>query len=254
MTRILSALCIAWLVLIVTPAAAFSDATGAAETAKVAARAPAQVAPPTRDSLVAFFEEQMKNDPQVKIFTKRADGDYDFQTGFFPYTGRLKLLNAAVTKYDDQYYENLYRGIVEIDLPDADEAFFKKYARSYAAWTTDLNYYYNMKKGAWFAGAAWNDNLADFDKYAADNSPAKTGCTAPGFFAQYGKNLLPVGVFALVVFVLLLVAKRQNKRVWDNQAKALDEQQRGLKMAEESLVHQREHTKLLQEILAALKK
>lgn len=254
MTRIFTALCIALLAFIVTPALASSEPAAVAATAEIAVRAPAQIVPPTRESLIAFFEEQMKNDPQVKDFTKRADGDYDFQTGFFPYTGRLKLLNAAVTKYDDQYYENLYRGIVEIDLPDADEAFFKKYARSYAAWTAELNYYYNMKKGKWFAGSAWNDNLADFDKYAADAAPAKTGCAAPGLWDKYGKNMIPLGVFVIVIAVLMAFARRQNKRVWDNHAKALDEQQRGLKMVEESLNHQREHTKLLQEILAALKK
>lgn len=252
MTRLFAALCIALLALIVTPAAAFSDATGRNE---VAARGRAQIAPPTRDSLVAFFESQMKNDPQVKNFTRRADGDYDFTTEFFPYAGRLKLLNAAVTKYDDQFYDNLYRGIIEIELPDADEVFFKRYARSYAAWTADLNYYYNMKKGAWFAGSAWNDNLADFDKYAVENTAAaKPAASMPGFWAQNGKNLIPLGIFIVVIIVVMTFAKVQHNRVFDHHDKALDEQQRGLRMVEESLTHQREHTRLLQEILAELKK
>ncbi len=253
MTRIFAALCIALLAFAPMPAAAASE-TAAVASAKLAVRAPAQAVPPTRDSLVAFFEEQMKNDPQVKDFTKRADGDYDFQTGFFPYTGRLKLLNAAVTKYDDQYYDNLYRGIIEIELPDADDAFFKKFSRSFAAWSSDLNYYYNMKKGKWFAGSAWNDNLADFDKYAVENAAAKSPAPMPGFWAQNGKNLIPLGIFVIVIVVTLTFAKRQHKRVFDNHDKALDEQQRGLKMVEESLGHQREHTRLLQEILAELKK
>lgn len=252
MTRIFTALCIAWLAFIVTPAVAASETAPVAASAKIAARAPAQIVPPTRDSLVAFFEEQMKNDPQVKDFTKRADGDYDFQTGFFPYTGRLKLLNAAVTKYDDQYYDNLYRGIIEIELPDADDAFFKKFSRSYAAWTADLNYYYNTKKGKWFAGSAWNDNLADFDKYALDAVTVKP--PAPGFWAQNGKNLIPLGIFVFVITVVMTFVKVQHNRVFDHHDKALDEQQRGLKMVEESLTHQREHTRLLQEILAELKK
>lgn len=252
MTRIFAALCIALLAFIVTPAAAASETTNARIAAPLTAAAPA--APPTRESLVAFFEEQMKNDPQVKNFTKRPDGDYDFQSGFFPYTGRLKLLNAAVTKYDDQYYDNLYRGIIELELPDADDAFFKKFSRSYAAWTADLNYYYNMKKGKWFASAAWNDNLADFDKYAIQEAAAKSAPPVRSFLAIYGKNLLPIGIFVIVMCVVMIFARGQNKRVWDNHAKALDEQQRGLKMVEESLTHQREHTKLLQEILATLKK
>ncbi len=251
MTRIFTALCLALLVGFSAPATAASEP---AADAKIAVRPPAEAVAPTRDSLVAFFEAQMKNDPQVKNFTKRADGDYDFKTGFFPYTGRLKLLNAAVTKYDDQYYENLYRGIIEIELPDADEVFFKRYARSFAAWSADLNYYYNMKKGRWFAGSAWNDNLADFDKYAVDNAGAKLPAPMPGFWAQNGKNLIPLGIFVVVIIVVMAFAKAQHKRVFDNHDKALDEQQRGLKMVEESLTHQREHTRLLQEILATLKK
>ncbi len=254
MTRIFAALCIALLAFASMPAVAASE-TAAIASAKIAVRAPAPYVAPTRDSLVVFFEQQMKSDPQVVTFEKTADGEYDFETKFFPYAGKLRLLNAAVTKYDDQYYENLYRGIIEIELPDADDAFFKKFARSYAAWTADLNYYYNMKKGAWFAGSAWNDNLADFDKYADETAVvAKSPAPAPGFWAQNGKNLIPLGVFILVMGTVILFAKSQNKRVWDNHTKALDEQQRGLKMVEESLRHQQEHTRLLQEILAALKK
>ena len=254
MTRIFAALCIALLAFVVTPARAASESAAVAESAKIAVRAPAQTVPPTRESLVAFFEEQMKNDPQVKDFTKRADGDYDFQTGFFPYTGRLKLLNAAVTKYDDQYYDNLYRGIIEIELPDADDAFFKKFSRSYAAWAAELNYYYNTKKGKWFAGSAWNDNLADFDRYAVETAVAKSSAPIPGFWGQNGKNLIPLGIFVFVIVVVMTFVKVQHNRVFDHHDKALDEQQRGLKMVEESLTHQREHTRLLQEILAALKK
>ena len=250
MTRIFAALCFALLAFSAAPAIASPEAS-----AKIAVRAPAkeELKTPTRESLVAFFEQQMKSDPQVVKFEKTAEGEYVFETKFFPYAGKLLLLNAVVTKYDDQYYENLYRGIIELDLPDANDDFFKKYARSYAAWTSELNYYFNMKKGTWFAGSAWNDNLADFDKYAVDKTATAQGPT-PGFWAVYGKNLLPIGIFVLVISVVLIFAKSQNKRVWDNHAKALVEQQRGLKMVEESLGHQREHTRLLQEILATLKK
>ncbi|HYD18281.1 MAG TPA: hypothetical protein VEF76_07375, partial [Patescibacteria group bacterium] len=103
MIRNFTALCLALVALLCTPAFA-QDIAKPVAAAESAAPAPADAARPgmvttvpTRESLVAFFEQQMKNDPQVKDFTKRADGDYDFQTGFFPYTGRLKLLNAAVT-------------------------------------------------------------------------------------------------------------------------------------------------------------
>ena len=81
------------------------------------------------------------------------------------------------------------------------------------------------------------------------------------FLSRYAGSIIPLTVFVLVIIGLLAFARKQNKRVWDNHAKALEEQQRGLKMVEESqiiakesLKHQQEHTKLLQEILQAVKK
>ena len=144
---------------------------------------------------------------------------------------------------------------------DAGEDFYKKYARSYGAWVQAQNYYFNMKRGIWFAPADWNLYAKDFDKYAEEAAAAPKGCTVKSFFGRYAGSIIPLSVFVLVVLLLLAFARKQNKRVWDNHAKALEEQQRGLKMveesqkiAQESLKHQQEHTKLLQEILAAVKK
>ncbi len=222
---------------------------------------------PKRESLVAFWEARLKADTHVQLLEKaKEEGVYNFQTDFFPYKGRLKLLNAAVSDYDTQYYQNLYRGIVEIELLDADEAFFKKYARSYGAWVQDLNYYYNWRKGVWFTTKEWDANAADFDKYAASTAAAATNSAAScsptaNFWNRYGSSIISIGVFGLIIVLLLAFARKQNKRVWDNHAKALEEQQRGLsmveasqKIAEESLKHQLEHTKLLQDIAAALRK
>jgi len=239
MTRLSGfALCLALLAFFVAPA----FAEDAAKT------------PPSRDTLVSFWEQRIKADPHVQQFEKtKEDGVYDFKTDFFPYKGKLKLLNAVVTVSDEEYYQNLYRGIIEVDLPDANDTFFKKYARSYGAWTQANNFYYDMKKGVWFAAADWDTYAPDFDKYAASASSSSKaeGCWVSSLV---NSNLFFLLVFALIVGALMVLARKQNKRVWTNQEKVMTEQQRGLKMAEESLKHQIEHTRLLQEILTALKK
>lgn len=246
------------LFLLAAPAYAAEDA------AKDVAKDVAYIAPKgaTKESLIAFWEQRQKNDPQVKVFeATKEPGVYNFETENFPYKGRLVLLNASVGDYDSTYYQNVQRGIIEVELKDADETFFKKYARSYGAWTQDLNYYYNMKKGVWFTSKEWDAHSADFDKYAKQKSTAASCSPTANFWNRYGSTVISFGVLFLFLGGLLLFAKKQNKRVWDNHAKALSEQQRGLKMVEdsqkvalESLAQQLEHTRLLQEILAALKK
>lgn len=216
--------------------------------------------PPSRASLVAFWETTVENDPHVQLFEKtKEEGVYGFQTDFFPYKGKLKLLNAAVSEYDSQYYQGVYRGIIEVELPDADDDFFKKYARSYGAWAEDLNYYYNPKKGIWFKAGDWDANVADL--YTASGAPSSQTCAATGFWVKNSGTFIPIGVFVIVIAALLAFARKQNKRIWANHAKALEEQQRGLKMVEESqriakesLKLQETQTQLLAEIATSVRK
>lgn len=241
---------------------AFAQDAPPATADRVAAR---PVPPPTRESLVAFWEETAAQDPRVKKLEKtKEEGVYLFETDFFPYKGRLKIVNAVVTGDDSQYYQNLSRGIIEAELMDAGEDFFRKYARSYGAWTQGLNFYYNQKRGVWFSPKDWEAHARDFDRYAAGQETFVTsgrGCPYTAFFTRYGGSLLYLLVFLGAVLILLLFARKQNRRIWDNHATALAEQQRGLKMveesqkiAQESLKFQQEQARLLQEILAALKK
>lgn len=129
--------------------------------------------------------------------------------------------------------------------------FTKSYARSFSAWQEQNRFYFDAQNGVWFPAAQWSKYLSQRDNAKA----AEKGTTCPLWKnSRFMRSMLPLGVFLLVILGLLFFARKQNKRVWDNHAKALEEQQRGLKMVEESLGHQREHTKLLQEILQTLKK
>ena len=99
----------------------------------------------TKDGLVAFWEEQVRNNPETKQFEKTQEaGVYNFETSFFPYNGRLKLLNAVVSQTNGTYQIDT-AGIIEVELLDASPDFYKKYARSYRAWSESGYYYYDRK-------------------------------------------------------------------------------------------------------------
>jgi cbb3-type cytochrome oxidase subunit 3 len=213
----------------------------------------ADASAPDKAGLVSFWEQAVKSDPHVSRFEKtREAGVYDFATDFFPYKGRLKLLNAVVTKTGEGYLDGLYTGIIEVELLDAAPDFFKKYSASYGAWTQQNYFYYHAKKG-WFP-------LSDYSAYSAElyksdaAAPTASACPLSSSLVRYATTWGPIVFLILVIAVVIRVAKKQNARIWDNHAKALAEQQRGLKMVEESLKHQQEHTLLLREIAAALKK
>jgi hypothetical protein len=227
-----------------------------------AAASAGKAPPPDRAGLITAWEETTRKDAHVKRFEKtKEEGVYNFETDFFPYKGRLKLLNAVVTPMGESYTD-FYRGIIELELLDAPEGFFKKYASSYAAWTQLNNFYYNPRKGVWFPSSEWSSYSSDYYNYGDSSSSSSSGeCAKPSVWSRYGSSIISMGFFIAVIGGLLAFARRQNKRIWDNHAKALAEQQRGLKMveesqkiAQESLGHQREHTQLLRDILAALKK
>lgn len=198
---------------------------------------------PTRESLVAYWEDKTLNDPDVKQFEKTGEkGVYKFESGFFPYKGRLRLLNAAVTKSSDGYLSDFYTGIIEVELADAPEDFFRKYSTSYTTWASQNYFYYDTKKAVWFPASEWSTHVAD---------------TASGASCPLNKRMWDIALLLGAVVVLLglvVFAKKQNDRVWKANDKAREDYKRAIKVAEENLKHQEEHTKLLREIASSLRK
>jgi hypothetical protein len=212
---------------------------------------------PTRDGLVAIWEDTVKSNPQVKTFEKtKEEGVYNFETTFFPYKGRLKLLNAAITPYEEGYYEGLSTGIIEVELMDAPESFFKKYAASYGAWTRQNYFYHDRTGGVWFPASKFSDWSKEYYKRENPAAAAPAASCASTWVSRNMGTIVYLVFFASIIFFALILAKKQNKKIWDNHAKALSEQQRGLSIAErsiamteESLKNQQEMIRLLNELL-----
>jgi hypothetical protein len=195
---------------------------------------------PSRDGLVAFWEQQVKKDPNVVTFEKtKQDGVYNFETKLFPYKGRLKIYNAAITNDSGgEYMERISTGIVETGLIDALPDFYQKYAKSYELWERGGYFYYDQKQGAWFSPAEWTSHYA--------NAKKPSQCLAKKLEVLSGP-LGPLLIVVILLLVLVVAARKGNKRVWDRNTEIFENQKRAIANAEEQ-------TKLLQSILEELKK
>ncbi|MCK5519126.1 MAG: hypothetical protein KAI61_06910 [Alphaproteobacteria bacterium] len=188
-----------------------------------------------KDGLVAFWEEQVRNNSETKQFEKTQEaGVYNFETSFFPYKGRLKLLNAAVNEIRREYQEHV-SGIIEVELLDATPDFYKKYAKSYAAWNRSSYYYYDQKQGVWFFPADWAEHE---DDWTPDASPE---------FLVFLVKYLPLLILFVFLGGVFWFAYKQNKRAWDRNDELFSNQKEAMQKMDEQ-------TMLLQQIADSMVK
>lgn len=211
---------------------------------------------PSKESLLSFWEESQRQNPHTKLFKPtKEENVYQFETDFFPYKGRLKVVNAFIDKpsseysYDDSY-KNVYTGIVEVELPDAPKDFANKYSYSYYQWRSTHTFFYNIETASW---------LSKEDFHALQNShreAAYVGQSCPWYLGTL-KSLLSWSPLILLGVFIIVFGKALKGRV-KTQEKAQDgiieRQIQILKTAEASLAAQKEQAQTLKEILAALKK
>ncbi len=192
---------------------------------------PAFAAPPGKDSLVSFWEKSLKENPETVVFAAdKEKGVYEFETTFFPYKGRLKLLNAAVAKTGDTYYEGFYTGIIEIELLDAPKNFMQKYAQSYYAWQEQNRFFYSEKTGKWFPASQWSENYADT---SGDTPAAARSC-------PISRDVLTILVLIAAILILIPFIRKQHKRAWNAQDQIMERQKRSLDISEELLAVQKQ--------------
>lgn len=186
----------------------------------------AEATAPLKDSLVAHWEAMQRSAPDTIVFEATKDkGVYRFETAFFPYKGRVRLLNAAVSKLSGGAYADLYTGIIEVELMDAPGDFMRKYGMSYAAWLEQNRFYYDAKKNVWFSGGEWGDH------FLAEGSAPVSGHVSYRLWFNLGL------IAGLLVLILLLArfARRQQARALAAQELMMERQKRILEIAEENL-------------------
>lgn len=218
-----------------------------------------------KQSLLAHWEASQANNPNVAKFEKveGGAGDYKIALNIFPYDGRLKVLNVFVSSrkaYDaegdyhsDADEKDLYRGIIEVDLPDLDKSLSEKMYISYYAWRRDNRFYYDVTAGVWFNEADWD---AHFTQYPTAAKPIEAACVpqAQSDGMKVFISWLPLIVMLLLASFVGRLARRAQKKAVDAQDLMMQRQLAALKLAEDEAVIQRETKELLAQMLAELKK
>lgn len=210
--------------------------------------APLLAADFTRDSLLVSWEALQKNDPQTIRFEKTKDGAYEFETRWFPYKGRLRVLNVALNsnanEWYDEYNATLPQGVVEIELVDAPADFMKKFSTSYYWWSRNNTLSFDEATQTWMTPDAYRQKQAQ-QQAAYHNVSAKAGCW----------QWLNWEIFLYVVlglFLLLIVSVRRN--VAKTNKMILERQARAMEISEESLLLSKDNQVLFKKMLTQLEK
>lgn len=220
--------------------------------------------PPTKESFLAAWEENVRSNPETKLFEKMDEaGVYNFETTLFPYKGRLKILNLLVEDRDfsSQGYEfNDYDseddsghiGIVETELTDAPENWSEKYPYSFQSWRSANVLFFSHAAGVWMDQGKWKQHLAM--KKAAE--PPQSGICAQTDFWRSQMNmvismLLPIVIILALLIPLCALLGRKQRQTYKT---SFDRQLEALNTARESLSIQKEHLDLLKTMLETMRK
>lgn len=217
-------------------------------TVTAPAKAGDQVAAPTKESLIAAWEEVQKGQETTVVFEKTGEpGIYNFETTLFPYKGKLKILNAIISK-DIEYYYNYdiqddasLTGFVEVELSDAPDKFFEKYPVSTNVWRMQNYLFFINDTNQWMSKEQWNSYLS--------GKPKPTVQSTCGYqpYQKLFWNLLPILIAIPFLFLLIWRTRKIQKAQIAKYDVSLERQVKGLQQQEEEI-------KILKEILGQLKK
>lgn len=145
---------------------------------------------PSKDGLIREWEITLKDAPDTKVFEKTENGRYKFKTDAFPYDGELKLLNVAISKYGDGFFN----GTVEIDLPDLTEGLKSKLAESYRQWDWKHNrLYFNNDDSTWLSSGEYSKRAQARTKQGFQG---RIGEIIPYLLAAFFMGVLVLAVWA----------------------------------------------------------
>ena len=196
----------------------------------------AKAEPMDEASLLAAWEQAVLGDPETIALDSLGDNRYYFETTRFPYAGELVVLNMSIDQALGPHDTPM--GVVEVELADADDEFYNRFAMSYGQWSQYNFLYYDQETGQWLTAREM-----DADMFAA--------CDVPWYSSLLGVDLFWLLFLVLcVVFLVFAVGKssRQMKKAMAAQEKALANNQAVLELAHQNLVLQQETLAVLKDI------
>ena len=156
---------------------------------------------PTRESLVAAWEEHIRSLPATTSFEKTADGTYRYADTDLPYDGELKVQGALVRSSESPGFDSDYThlGMVEFELTDLPEE--RLTSQVYYYWLADRQtLHYSATAAAWVDSTTYRDSFDDLYDLPS--------LGALSFMIKYGIWIL---LAALVIFIFVGFGKQTKK-------------------------------------------
>jgi hypothetical protein len=216
-------------------------------------KAGAPAAKPSKESLLAAWEQVQKDSPYTVRFEKTAEKNvYDFETTIFPYSGKIRVENLLIEtdpayfyefrSYGDEMPNGDYIGIVELELDGIDEKFTRRFSHSYPTWVRDNSLYYHAETKKWYTAEQWTDYKNALTAAKSSATDGKSCVPAAGQERESKPTLFSVFLSWLPFLILIslyVYFMRKSKY-----AKVLDK----------NLLHMDKTEKLFEEILEVLKR
>lgn len=215
-------------------------------------------AEPTRDSLVAAWEEHVRSLPGTSSFEKTGDDIYHFADTDLPYDGELKVLGALVRSAESPGFETEFThiGMVEFELGDLPAE--RLSSQVYYFWLADRQtLYFSEITQEWVDTDVYRDAISNW-------YPDTPSFGVLAFMVNYGIWII---LAAILLFAFIAVGRQTkkaqalmddsaslNERGRENLDRAEKMQDEVLAIARESRDLQAENNELLRKILDSLQR
>jgi hypothetical protein len=144
---------------------------------------------PSKESLIAAWEEIQKADPETKVFEKISNGRYRFKTERFPYDGELVILNTVISPWWSDKDKEDFQGSLEVDFLGMPKEMQEKLSVSLWKWKNETNTLWNRgKAGKWMKGTEYS-KAQDAERQ---------------FWSHWGKKEWALNLVSLAVVIGLL--------------------------------------------------
>ena len=134
---------------------------------------------PTRESLLAAWETNLRDDPQTLVFEKLENRRYRWSTERFPFDGVVTVLNLVIDDRTLEYAASGVVGVVEADLEGVSDEFRRQYAYSIGLWHGANTLYYDTDAGEWQSASEWQSSRPGGASMPRA-SPPTVHCSGPG--------------------------------------------------------------------------
>ena len=145
------------------------------------------------------------------------------ETTLFPYQGKIKLLNVAISKDISYYYDydlnvgEALKGVAEVKLLDAPDEFFHSMTYSHQLWLQEQFLFSESVGSSWLTAGEWTAQSTVPDALAPQDMER---CPTSQVFLY--TKVLPLSVLLAVFVLFLIVLMRKQRKLQQRYAERYD--------------------------------